>query len=140
MLKQQITPHFTFHEALWLPTWGREAKPTDGLTPAVVSNLKRIFAKLEQVRGIFNKPITIHCAYRPVEYNKLVKGAPNSAHLHGLAVDFDVKDYSCDIVKKLLEPRLEEFGIRMERNGTGADWVHLDLYPVGPSGQRYFIP
>lgn len=129
--------HFTLKEAIWLPSWGRIASDSE-LTPGVVEKLNDLFVRLDSIRDWFDRPIRIHCAFRPSDYNRLVKGAPNSAHLYGMAVDFDIKGVDCDFVRKLLMPRLAQLGIRME-DLPGSSWVHIDTRPPGAGG-RFFKP
>jgi uncharacterized protein YcbK (DUF882 family) len=64
-----------------------------------------------------------------------------SMHLKGRAVDFVVKGMSCDDFKKKMldEAKLDEWNLRMEDNGLGANWIHLDDKAPGPSG-RFFKP
>ena len=45
---------------------------------------------LQPIRSLINKPIYITSGYRCAKLNKLVKGAINSQHLFGCAVDFKV--------------------------------------------------
>jgi hypothetical protein len=132
-----ITPNFTWHEALYLPQWGREASPAEGLDEKVKAELANVFSKLELIRDFLgSKPVIIHCAFRPVEYNKLVGGAPASAHLEGKAVDFHVKGLHCDTVRNFLVLHLDTLGIRLEDN-PGSNWVHID---TRESKTRYFKP
>lgn len=137
-----ISKHFTSHEALFLPSWNREATESDGLDDSVRTNLKDLFSRMDQVRDHFNKPIRVHCAYRPEEYNKLVHGAANSAHKYGQACDFDVEGMSCDDVRAeiLKSGMLESLNMRMEDNGAGAPWIHLDTRAVPAGHNRYFKP
>jgi len=136
----KISQFFTFREALWLPSWGRLADDNDGLTDDAIGRLKNLFFKMDIVRGYFGQPIVVHCAYRPLEYNALVKGARNSPHLFGDAVDFHIENVSCDDAKQnILDNRmLSTWGMRMERGTT--DWIHLDQRPVPEGGNRYFNP
>lgn len=131
---------FTNKEALWLPQWNRAACEDDGLTEELLNNIKETAQWMDKVREYFGKPIRVHCWLRPLEYNKLVKGAKSSQHLLGKAVDFDVVGMTCDDAKaKLLaDNKLEEFGIRMEDN-VGGSWIHLDSREPGPAG-RFFKP
>lgn len=131
------TKWFTIKDMLWLPQWKRLATALDGLSPGVESELAKTFAILDQIRDLFDRPIIVHCAYRPKKYNELVKGAKSSAHLFGKAVDFHVVGVSCDTVRKILLPRLESLGLRMENNK--GDWIHIDTRAPGPEG-RYFDP
>lgn len=132
-----ITPHFTWREALYLPQWNREAGADDGLTDKVKQELIKVFDRLERIRGFLgSKPVIIHCAFRPVEYNKLIGGAPASAHIEGKAVDFHIQGLDCDVVRDFLKLNLDLLGIRLEDN-PGSNWVHID---TRDSNNRYFKP
>ena len=128
--------YFTLREALYLPTWHREADEKDGLNDEVLRNLNGIFSTLDEIRGIFGSSITIHCAYRPPAYNKEIGGAPKSAHIEGKAVDFSVKGYDCNHVREVLHPILDAMKIRME-DLPDSPWVHIDSRQSAP---RYFKP
>ncbi len=103
----------------------------------------------ELVRKYFNKPVIIHCWIRPKvvncvtsphngqDYNKLVGGATHSWHCVGKAVDFHVDGFGCDEVRAALVSKLEQWGLRMEKN-VGSNWVHLDIGIVTTT--RYFKP
>lgn len=140
-----ISKHFTFHEALWLPSWSRHGDVTDGLDDQVLTNLGHIFGLMDQVRDEFGAPLIVHVAWRPEKYNELVKGAKNSAHLAlagCAAVDFHVQGISCDEARKAILQRglLDKLGLRMEDNGFGAPWVHLDSRVPIPGHPRFFKP
>ena len=136
----KISEFFTVKEALWLPSWGRMANPTDdGLTPEHKDNLVKLFQTMDKVRRLFDKPIIVHVAYRPPIYNQMIGGSPGSAHKFGMAVDFHVSGIKCDTVREVLVDKLEEFGLRME-NLPGSNWVHLDIRPVAEGKNRYFLP
>ncbi len=140
--------HFTLRDALLLPSWGVQHTPS----PSEMANLIKTFQKLEQIRMFLGgNAINVHCAIRPIlncpgsphhgeSYNSFVGGATHSAHIVGLAVDWSPVGLSCDDAKALLLPKLEEFNVRMEDNGAGANWVHCDLAPVPPGGNRFFKP
>ena len=152
----QISSHFTYGEALWLPTWGRMGNDTDGLTGDVIARLTFLFQKMDVVRDYFGKPIRVHVAWRPEAYNRLIGGATNSAHRaqvdgsgaelpgNGMeaAVDFDVEGLTCDQARQMIlnDNKLEEWGMRMEDNGAGASWIHLDTRQPLPGHQRFFKP
>lgn len=133
--------YFTWKEALWLPQWNRMADETDGVTDEVLENVKVTAQWMDQIRDYAGAPIRVHCWVRPTAYNALVKGAASSQHIIGKAVDFDVKGISCnDFQQKMLaDKKLEELNLRMEDNGPGAGWVHLDDRAPGPAG-RFFKP
>lgn len=136
----KISKHFTYKEALYLPQWKRTAKQSDGLTQEVLDNLKLLFSKMDKLRDFFGKPIIVHVAYRPAEYNRLVGGARGSSHMSGMACDFHVAGLSCDEVRDqiLKAGLLDTLQLRME-NLPGSNWVHLDTRKPGPSG-RFFKP
>lgn len=136
-----ISEHFTFHEALHLPRWGRLAAERDGLTTQVLSNLQDIFKRMDQVREFLETPIFVHVAYRPAEYNREVGGSPDSAHL--CLGTYAAVDWSCALdlkdVKRRLAMKLEDWDLCMENNGPKATWIHLDTKPPRRTG-RFFRP
>jgi len=134
---RMVTANFSDFEIRYLHQWNRLADPSDGLTHEIWANLVRVAEKLEEIRNILGVPLVITSWYRPLHYNHIIGGAKRSAHVEGLAVDFRTKGMSCDRARELLEPLLEDLGIRMERN-PGSSWVHIDLRK--PIGERYFLP
>lgn len=131
----KISNHFTVHEATWLPTWNRMANETDGLDDTVKANLIKLCLAMDIVRDFIGKPINVHVTYRPPAYNKLIGGATHSAHVLGLAMDFDCGE-NCDDTRQKLIPMLESWNMRLENHN--GPWCHLDLMPPNPN--RYFIP
>ncbi len=128
--------NFRWSEALWLPKWELYTYPKAD----IVNNIKSTAKKLQLVRNHYNKPIRVTSWYRPEIYNQLIKGAPNSYHVKGLAVDFEVDGISCDQVRKDLEHRLGGWSIRME-NLPNSAWIHLDLgNPADHYSSRFFRP
>jgi zinc D-Ala-D-Ala carboxypeptidase len=58
-------------------------------SPEVILNLKALCENvLQPLRDWYGKPITITSGYRSPELNKAIKGARNSDHMRGQAVDF----------------------------------------------------
>lgn len=110
---------------------------------------------MDSVRDLLNaqygsdKGINVHVTIRPTSvnspgsihnegnYNILVGGAAHSAHISGLAMDWDFGMMNCDEIRAKVLPELDRLGLRME-NAPGTNWVHLDLNPPNPN--RYFIP
>jgi uncharacterized protein YcbK (DUF882 family) len=124
--QEKIATYFTIKDAIYLPQWNRLSNFNDGLSLTVKNNLLTVFAKMDDIRKHFNKPIIIHVAYRPPTYNALVKGAKASAHLSGMAVDFHVDGLSCDSVRKELDDGLlKSLALRYE-DLPGSNWVHID--------------
>ncbi len=133
----KVSEYFTVRECLWLPTWKRMANEEDGLNDSVKSNLITLCKTMDKIRDVLGQPIAVHCMYRPGPYSKLVGGSETDVHTLGQAIDFDCNPHmTCDEVKTKLLPLLEQYGLRMEDNGVGSGWVHLDTHPVGHA--RFF--
>lgn len=132
----KVTPNFSVRECLRLPQWNRLADETDGLNDDIKGNLVILCEVLEKVRAVLQTPIHVHCMYRPARYNKLVGGASASAHMKGMAIDFDTNPgMSLEAAKARIRPLLERYGLRMEK-GTDT-WIHLDTNHPGPSGREF---
>lgn len=138
--KCKISKYFTVEEALELPQWNRLANSDDGLDDNIKQNLITIFTKLDSIREYFGKPIVVSVAYRPKQYNELVKGAKNSAHLYGAAVDFFIKNINCDAARlTIIEQKLlDKLQLRME-DLPNSNWLHCDLRYT-KNGNNYFKP
>lgn len=145
--ESQISVNFKVKEALLLPSWNILHVPSE----EEKSNIIKAAQMMEIIREYLGNPIHINCWIRPQitncpgsksngkDYNKFVGGARNSAHIEGLACDFTVSRMTCDDVRHTLEPKLEEFKIRME-NKPGSGWIHCDSRDLLPGGRRFFIP
>lgn len=128
--------NFFWAEALWLPQWFVHVYPSE----EQYENIIKVAGKLQYVRNYYKAPIKVHTWLRPDIYNTLVGGAEWSQHKKGSAVDFslDSDKASMTCVRNMLEPKLEELGIRMEL-GTGKH-VHIDIKRVPEFGRRTFYP
>lgn len=111
--------------------------PADGFNAEIKANLVWLCRRMDVVQDFLGDKINIHSVYRPPEYNTLVKGSINSAHLKGMAMDFDVPFWDCDAIRAKLLPKIEDWDLRME-NSPGANWIHLDTAPV--VNRRFFRP
>lgn len=137
---RNITEHFLVGDAIALHSWGRLANSEDGLTDEGKAKLIVLCNKMEEIRKILACPISVHCMYRSPKYNQEVVKVPEK-YIHDVhstfeACDFDANSkYTIDEVHSILEPLLEQLGIRMERNTPS--WCHIDLHPVGNA--RYFL-
>ena len=131
-----ITAHFTVGDAIALHKWNRLANESDGLTEDGKARLVVLCNKMEEIRALLGCPITVHCMFRSQDYNvKEVGAIANDVHAQFLACDFDCSPHlTIDQAHGRLEPFLEKYGVRMERNTP--TWVHLDLHAVGNA--RYF--
>jgi Peptidase M15 len=131
-----VSDHFSVSDCLTLHSWNRLATEEDG---ADFDKLTTLCQVLEQVRAILGAPMSVHCMFRSADYNIQIGANPTDPHNRSMACDFDCNPkLTCDEVKNILMPHLESLNMRMEDNGNGASWVHLDLCPV--LHNRFFKP
>jgi len=144
-----ITPHFTVHEALWLPSWRIYHKPSTAEKKEII----RLAKTMEKIRALYGVSIDVHCWVRPIKtnspdsnkhgknYNKAIgSNSTKSAHIFGRGIDFHLKGKNgateCAKVRKKILPHLKEWNIRMEDINGG--WIHIDTSPV--RNKRFFRP
>jgi len=142
--------YFTWSEALTLPSWNITHNPSD----AEIKNITNLALKLNKVRSFINKPINVSCWIRPnlavtenltyknKDYNAKVSGATHSLHIVGSAIDFTVAGLSVDDTLKLLIPKLKEFELSAENNGSinNRNWIHLQDGKMKDGTYRVFNP
>jgi hypothetical protein len=99
----------------------------EGLQPGVTD----AWNKLQKA---FNNPGTIISAYRNPLYNKKVGGAKKSQHMHGNAIDVDVKHLSIPERQNLIRAAREAgfTGIGVYKNS-----LHFDIGPARNWGPTY---
>ncbi len=100
-------------------------------TPAIVANLTRLAALLEQVRALVGGPITISSGYRSPALNKAVGGAANSAHVLGLAADIS----TTKLTSKALAMLIRQSDIAFDQLIYEGNWVHIALSAGAPRRQ-----
>lgn len=144
-MDDMISKYFSWSEFLWLPQWHRLATAEDGLTEEIQNNLVELARKMDAVREWTGGPLIVHCCFRPQKYNELVKGAKNSQHTIGKAIDFHAENISVsDFHKKIMvegsdnKNMLEIWKMRMEKGTVG--WIHLDNKELVPGSPRCFNP
>ncbi len=106
-------------------------------TPEVLENLKTIAEQLENIRNLLGTPILISSGYRCPELNALVKGAKNSQHLLGQAVDFTSPKFGTpkQIVEAIRNSNIEYDQIILEFDR----WVHFSYKKSGNKLQALVI-
>jgi len=113
--KAQLSEHFAAHE--FFPK--DESYRFLRLDPRLLGHLESIRQMLGGV------PITIHSAYRPLQYNAEVGGVSNSTHIDGLAIDLSAAGVSTAKLHQVAEDVIGQQG------GVGfypsQGFVHIDV-------------
>lgn len=139
-----LTTHFTLDELVASSTatrLGIDNTPP----PQIVAALGVTAAGLEQVRTLLgDKPMHIDSGYRCPALNAAVRGAKNSAHMSGYAVDFVCPGFGTPIeIVRAIQASPIHFDLLIQE-GT---WVHISFAPdmrrqvltahFGPGGTTY---
>lgn len=119
-----LSTHFTLDE------FTRSQKATrfnidNTPSPRAIENMKRVAATLEQVRQLVRAPLNVSSGYRSPALNRAVGGAENppSAHLFGLAVDFNASG----LTPRELAIKIRDSDIEYDQLIYEGAWVHLGL-------------
>lgn len=124
-MPRYLTEHFTLEEFVTSQTAVRHGIDNTP-SPQVRRNLLRLAQALEEVRALLGgASLLISSGYRCPELNQRIGGAPNSAHVRGLAVDFTVPRYGTVFQ---VARRIASSGIAFDQliHEYGS-WVHLGI-------------
>lgn len=131
--------YFRWKDALWVPKWGVTVFPSKEQYDGII----KLATRLELPRGFLGPSWTVTSWLRPKYYNEWkdpygVGGSQRSAHMEGLAIDFQVFGMNADTARNYLKANLEMYKLRME-DLPGSNWIHLDARdPI--MGNRFFKP
>ena len=160
-----VSKHFTWGEALKLPSWNIYHNPDI----IEIHKIVYLASVLDQVREILGVPLSVDCWIRPTvpmsrliaevkphvtpaiwaeiekaggSYNEFIGGAKLSMHREGAAADLKPSGKTVDECLAILKPKADELKIRLENNGEsmGRAWVHVDTLPVPPGETRVVGP
>ena len=126
----KLSPHFSLAELVSSQVATRKGID-NAPAPAIVANLTRLAALLEQVRALVGAPIAISSGYRSPALNKAVSGAANSAHVLGLAADIS----TAKLTPKALALLIWQSGIIFDQLIYEGTWVHIALSAGAPRRQ-----
>jgi uncharacterized protein YcbK (DUF882 family) len=129
-------------------------KDYNKLDKEIQDNLTILLEKINKIRALFGKPMTVSSGLRTKEdqirvyKEKATKAGTafdeskvpmGSQHLHGAALD--IYDPKKELQKWCLdnENKLEEIGLWMENFTATPNWCHFQIYPP-KSGKRFFNP
>ena len=117
-----LSPHFSLAELVASQVATRKGIDNTP-APAIVANLTRLAALLEQVRSLVGAPIAISSGYRSPALNRAVGGAANSAHVLGLAADIS----TAKLTPKALALLIRQSDIAFDQLIYEGTWVHIGL-------------
>lgn len=134
----KLSPNFSLEELTFSQVASRRG--IDNTPPSKVKdNLERLAFFLEQVRKVFNKPLSISSGYRSREVNEAVGGSKTSQHCEGCAADFNVKGMSPDaVVRAIIDANIPYDQVILEFDS----WVHISIpssKEVKPRNQALII-
>lgn len=135
-----LTENFSLREMTrsdYAERHGINNTPTD---IRIVGNLHIMAECMERIRKLLGAPIIVSSGYRCPKLNTAIGGSKTSAHVQGLACDFNAVGYDAKCAALKIAPLVEEFGIdQLIYEGS---WVHVGLYdePRGQILTAYFNP
>ena len=133
----ELSAHFTWAEAARSQT--ADARGIDNtIPPALKANVQRVADAMESVRALLGgKPIKVNSWYRCPTLNAAIGGSPKSAHMQGLAVDFEAPAGMTNerAFRLVAESEIGFDQLIHERTKSGADWIHFGL-SAGPLRQQ----
>lgn len=96
----------------------------------IKKNIIELIHNLQVIRDEVKVPISITSGYRSPEHNAKVKGAKDSQHVKGTAVDFKVQGLKPKEVALIVERVIKEGKIKQGGIGIYPSWVHYDIRGV----------
>jgi len=134
---ENISEHISYKEATQSPTAIRRGinnNPPDNALPFMKAVAEQCF---EPLRKWYGKPIKINSFYRCPELNEVVKGASNSQHVKGQAIDIDAG--SREENKKLFDYIKTNLIYDQVINEYDYSWVHVSFNPGQNRNQAFAI-
>ena len=125
-----LSPHFSLAELVASQVATRKGID-NAPAAAIVANLTRLAALLEQVRALVGAPIAISSGYRSPALNKAVGGAANSAHVLGQAADISM----AKLAPKAMALLIRQSDIAFDQLIYEGTWVHIGLSTGAPRRQ-----
>lgn len=93
----------------------------------IKKNVIELIHNLQVIRDEVKVPISITSGYRSPEHNAKVKGAKDSQHVKGTAVDFKVQGLTPKQVAVIVERLIKDGKIKQGGIGIYPSWVHYDI-------------
>ena len=131
----QLTNNFSLEE-LTITNTGLKNNPNK----EQIANLDKLSENiLQPLRDHFRVPIHISSGFRTIEVNKAIKGAKNSDHLKGMAVDIDQPSTSRVTNKMIFDWIRENLKFRQLISEFGTEdnpgWIHVSYNEADNKGE-----
>lgn len=116
-----LTPHFSLEELIATQQRRHDNTPPE----AVRAALQRTAERMEEVRSILgDHVVTVSSGYRSPSVNRAVGGAKNSAHLSGLAVDFNCYGFGAP---KAVCRTIAQSALSFDQLIEEGHWTHISF-------------
>jgi zinc D-Ala-D-Ala carboxypeptidase len=140
----KISKHISLDEAILSPTGIRD-KIDNTPTPEILEAMKKVANRcFEPIREHFGIPLTVNSFYRCEALNKAVKGAKNSQHLKGEAIDFCAQHAYSDKNLEILNWAKDNLDydqlINEYPDAKGRPcWVHISYNKEGKNRKQFLV-
>jgi uncharacterized protein YcbK (DUF882 family) len=98
---------------------------------------EELIEKLQKVRDLYGKSITVNSGYRCPEHNQAIGGKVGSSHVSGLAVDISPSLMNVDELDKLYDICYSIFD--NIGDGRSKKFIHVDVREPKKTGKRHWI-
>lgn len=113
--------YFTLEEFI-NSTVAKKLNIKNQIPPSLMGNAEYTLSKLDEIRKMYGKPITITSGYRCPELNKAVGGKPNSQHMKAEAADLKWDE---DLFLFLRDN--SEFDQLIKEKSKTSKWIHISF-------------
>lgn len=131
MSTENLSKHFTYREGTYSAT-ARDRKIDNNPDPVQLEAMKYTALKMEAVRQLLdNRPLYITSWFRSKALNIAIRGAQNSQHSKGEAVDFYCPGFGSPR-KIALELQKHKEVIQYDQLILEPTWVHISFVGTRP--------
>ena len=107
----------------------------EGANAIIKKNMEHLVNNiLDPLREEVGK-IRINSGYRTPEHNRRIGGSPTSDHTKGCAADIFPLEKDIDDVFSLIIRKFKYNQVILEKNNTGAKWIHISYKKEGNKQQ-----
>lgn len=124
-----LSEHFTLQE-LTVSEWASRNNVDNTPPEMLISTLKELASKLEEIRAVLGKPVHVNSGYRSPKVNKAIGGSPTSSHQHGQAADIICPQFGMpeQVCKAIIAAGIKFDQLILEYpTPDGGGWVHIGI-------------